>query len=461
MIPQLLILSTALLADPDPYSLPGPYAWGERGVGVLRDDGTSVAAQVYYPASAQGPNQPVSELGGEYPIVSFAPGFIVPPTIYASTMRHMASHGYIAIVTSSQSGNFNPDRELYVSDFLGTIDYLTAEDARSESPFFGRVATEKVGAAGHSLGGGISIVAAARDARIDASATFAAASLRDAGPLGAAPPPYADVEIAALDIPVSLINGSLDGLIPVATNGQMIYDAAGGPRLLPNLLGGYHGGFWDSPVSFDEGTVSQEENLAFARAELLSFFDLYLQGDQSAWRRQWGPERLAAASVETQLDPGFSITPDMSSRRASDLGLAVYDMTLQNDTDHSTSYQLFVEDNQWELTFSTQQTEVLSPGESIVVQAFVSAPPDATAPDRALVSARSDRDGGTRAWTYLETKIVPEPATLAMTLTGGFIALGLAIRRRRTTTSPLSPWPSRFRSSPGSPLGACSRRPLP
>jgi dienelactone hydrolase len=433
MVSTLLVALAVVATDPDPFSMPGPQAWGERAVGVSRPDNTTVTARVYYPATLQGLNRPIDPSGGTYPIVTFAPGFSTAPTAYASTMRHLATHGYLVIVTSSQSATFEPDRLQYVADVRGTIDYLIAENARAASPFFGRVDTTKVGASGHSLGGGISIVAAAEDPRILASATLAAASLRDAGPLGPAPPPYADVEVTKLQIPVSLINGSLDGLIPVSTNGQVLYDAAHGPRLLPNLIGGYHGGFWDPPVSFDEGTVTQAENLAFARAELLSFFDLYLKGDQDAWRRQWGPERLAAAGViDTQLDPGFSIAADDSSKPADVAGLATYDLLVQNTGDRADSFKLFVEDNHWGLSFSTLQTPLLAPGETFSLQAFVTVPatPGSTS-DQALVSARSDADGGTRAWTYLTTAVVPEPSALASATVGIAALLCMAFNQRR------------------------------
>ena len=437
MVSTLLVALAVVAADPDPYSVPGPQAWGERAVSVTRPDNTTVTARVYYPATLQGLNRPIDPAGGTYPIVTFAPGFSTAPTAYASTMRHLATHGYIAIVTSSQSATFEPDRLQYVSDVRGTIDYLIAENARAASPFFGRVDATKVGASGHSLGGGISIVAAAEDPRILASATLAAASLRDAGPLGPAPPPYADVEVTKLQIPVSLINGSLDGLIPVNTNGQVIYDAAQGPRLLPNLIGGYHGGFWDPPVSFDEGTVTQAENLAFARAEMLSFFDLYLKGDQDAWRRQWGPERLAAAGViDTQLDPGFSIAAEESSKRANVDGLATYDLLVRNTGDRADSFKLFVEDNDWALSFSALQTPLLAPGETFSLQAFVTVPeaPGSTN-DQALVSARSDLDGGTRAWTYLTTAIVPEPSSMVLAGLAGLSSVGVANRRRGHRTA--------------------------
>jgi len=432
MFSTLLVALAVVAADPDPFSVAGPQAWGERAVSVTRPDNTTVTARVYYPATLQGLNRPVDPSGGTYPIVTFAPGFSTAPTAYASTMRHLATHGYIAIVTSSQSATFDPNRLQYVADVRGTIDYLIAENARAASPFFGRVDTTKVGASGHSLGGGISIVAAAEDPRILASATFAAASLRDAGPLGPAPPPYADVKVADLNIPVSLINGSLDGLIPVATNGQVIYDAASGPRLLPSLIGGYHGGFWDPPVSFDEGTVTQAENLTFARAELLSFFDLYLKGDQAAWRRQWGPERLAAAGViDSQLDAGFSIAADDSSLRAETGGLATYELLVQNTGDRTDSFKLFVEDNDWGLSFSTLQTPLLAPGETYSLQAFVTVPEiPGSISDQALVSARSEADGGTRAWTYLTTAVVPEPSSWVLAGLAGVALVGVAIRRR-------------------------------
>lgn len=419
------LLLTLAVAAADPYSSPGTYNWGKRVVDVP-SGGANVAANLYYPATAQGDNTPVNTAAGPYPVVAFAHGFVSPPAWYDSTLQHLATHGYVVIATSSQL-TFAPDRLQYVSDFKASIDYLVNQNSQPGSIFEGAINSAAIGTSGHSLGGGVSIVELAQDPRVKASATFAAASLRDSGPLGPAPPPYADVEVTKVDIPVSLINGSLDGLIPVATNGQVIYNAASGPKLLPNLVGGYHTGFIDPNLPFDQGAVTQAEQLAFGRRELTTFFDLYLKGDQSVWRQVWGPERLAQAGVvDTQLDPGFTITPDAASKTGGPGGALTFDLLVKNTTDFADSYRLFSEDNQWPLSFSIDQTPVLNPGQTFSLTATITLPAAADGFDKALVSARSDRDGGTRAFTYV-TAVVPEPATMAL-VASGVACMAVALR---------------------------------
>lgn len=419
----------------DPYAQPGAFEWGQQTVSVPRASGGAVDALLYYPALVEGLGAAVDPSGGPYPVITFGPGFFSPPAFYESTLRHLATHGYIVIATTSQQFNFFPDRERFIADVVGAVDFLVAENGRAGSSFAGLVDTSKIGASGHSLGGGVSIVAAARDPRIVASATLAAASLRDAGPLGQAPPPYADVEVASLDIPVSLINDSLDALIPVATNGQVIYNAAAGPKMLPNLLGGFHSGFIDPEINVDTGTVTRAENLAFARAELTSFFDLYLKGDPSAWRRQWGPERLALAGIESQLDPGIEILASEASKEGLPGADVVFELLVRNTSDRPDSFDLLVEDNEWSVRFSSDATPLLSPGQEFLVQAFVSIPSAPTSSvDEALVSARSARDGGTRAFDILRTTAVPEAGSLALV---GFAAAAVsAFARRARRASP-------------------------
>jgi predicted dienelactone hydrolase len=427
-----LLVSSVLAADI--YSTPGPYAWGERTVNVPTP-GTpfGVNAKVYYPAVSQGSNTNVSN-AGPFPVIAFGHGFFIGASSYDSTLRHLASRGYIVVATSSQEFTFNPNREQYIADMSRSVDYMIAQNSTAGSPFEGRVNSSQLGISGHSLGGGIALVAASRDSRFKATATLAAASLRDAGPLGAAPPPYADVEVANLNIPVSLINGSADGVIPVATNGQVIYDAASGPRMLPSQTGGFHQGFTDFPFAIGETPgVTGAEQLEYTRAELTSFFDLYLKGDQSAWRRQWGPERLALASdnpsILTQLDPGFSIAAVDPTLFGNPGDTENYELVITNTSDRADRYDLFSEDNEWGVSFSSLTTPLLAPGESFSLRAYVAIPIDAQldAFDTALISGRSVLDGGTRAFTYITTA-VPEVGSLLYS--GAALLLVVAVRIR-------------------------------
>ncbi|MBY0588608.1 alpha/beta hydrolase [bacterium] len=433
---SMLLSSLMLTLGQDPYSLPGSFAWGERQVSVPNATGGSQSAKLYYPAVSQGTGTDLSPSGGPFPVVTFAHGFFATPAFYDSFCRQLATRGYLVISTDSQGLSFNPNRLQYISDVKDTITYLIDQNSTPGSVLQGRVDTAAIGISGHSLGGGIASVVAAEDSRVKALATFSSVTLRSSGPLGTAPPPYADDAVSKLDIPVSFINGSLDQLVPVSSGGQPLFNAASGPKLLPNVIGGYHVGFTDFPFTpplgdFGQpGSISLEENQAFGRAELASFFDLYLKGDQSAWRRQWGPERFALAGVINQVDPGFSITLNADNLVGLPGQQKWVDITIQNTSDHSDSYSLFAEDNLWSLNFSLPSTSLLAPGQQQTLSAWVTIPSSpASLTDLALVSARSNLDGGTRAFTYLRTS-VPEASSLVLA-GGAILVAGASVIGRR------------------------------
>lgn len=83
------------------YSSPGPYRAGRRRVTIVRPNGSSFSAQLYYPATATGDGTPYDGSGAPYPAISFGHGFLQPPERYRSTLEHLASWGYFVIATES------------------------------------------------------------------------------------------------------------------------------------------------------------------------------------------------------------------------------------------------------------------------------------------------------------------------------------------------------------------------
>ena len=78
---------------------------------------------------------------------------------------------------------------------------------------------------------------------------------------------------------------------------------------------------------------------------------------------------------------------------------------LTNSGPLATSYSIFVEDNAWSTTPSPPLPPVLDPGESTTVTFTIEiAEGPGTATDTALLSARSDLDGGTRGFATLTAK---------------------------------------------------------
>lgn len=440
LLPIAVLTVTPAVPAADPFSLPGPYAVGSRTVTVDRTDGSSFEMLLYHPADSAGANVPLAAGSQPFPAISFGPGFLQTNSQYASTLRHLASWGYLVGSTESQFG-FAPDKPQYAQDLSDMLTALELANADPGSDFAGRVATDRFGVAGHSLGGGVSVLTAVADPRIKAVANFAAASTNSPPPFPPGLPPTDDpsaIDLASnLTIPVSFISGSQDSIITVVDNGQLMFNNAPAPKLLPNIVGGFHCGFTDNDTAFfcDSGSITGAEQRALARAELTSFFETYLGENDQAWKRVWGPDRQALTGVvDSLLDPGFmlvasdplvTIDPQFGGEVA---------FTLTNISLAAQTFDLFAE-GPWSALLSVQSTPVLAPSESFQFHLMIEFPgPPLGAREPLLVSARSGLDGGTRAFTLIEAVAVPEP--------GGWIALlGMAAavggrRVRRRCSSP-------------------------
>jgi hypothetical protein len=115
-------------------------------------------------------------------------------------------------------------------------------------------------------------------------------------------------------------------------------------------------------------------------------------------------------------------------------GRASFIIEIENTSDHADQYDFFAEDNTWGVTFSDLVTPILNPGEVFTLQAFVSIPLgiDPMATDTALISARSLKDGGTRAYDFINTAVVPEASTFLSVGMASFGALALGVWRRQS-----------------------------
>jgi dienelactone hydrolase len=334
--------------------------------------------------------------GGPYPAVSFGHGWFTAVTYYQSTLEHLASWGYVVIASKSYAGLF-PDHSAFADDLRWCLTYLEEQNAAQGSWLFQQVDTAAFGVSGHSMGGGASVLAAGRDTRIRIVANMAAAETS----------PSAIDAIAGVQVPVFLIAGDEDSIVPPAGHTIPMYDATAAPRRLPLLDGGWHCGFLDSSFfGCDSGSLPRDTQHALTRGLLTAFFNLYLKDDQTVWRQVWGPELYDEPLIDnTRADAG--ITPDPNTMALHGYGgqAAQIEILLTNSGPLSTSYSISVEDSAWPTTPNPAQTPVLDPGGSTTVMVTVEiAEGPGVATDEALLSARSDLDGGTRGYATLTSE---------------------------------------------------------
>ena len=96
----------------------------------------------------------LGEEGRKHPIVSWNNGTVYEIDRYQDLLDHWASHGFVVIGghTNSTAGG---------AVHKAAIDWLFAESARAGSVYFGMLDLTKIGASGHSQGGGATITAGA------------------------------------------------------------------------------------------------------------------------------------------------------------------------------------------------------------------------------------------------------------------------------------------------------------
>ena len=281
-------------------SEPGPFAVAQRNVTVSRTNGSTFAAQVRYPATATTGGSPFDPAAAPAPAFTFGHGFLTPVDRYDSTLDHLASHGYIVIATTS-GGELFPNHANYAADMRHCLTYLETQAATKGSWLAGAVDAGAFGVGGHSMGGGASMLAAAADARIRCSVTYA----------GAETNPSAAAAALSVQWPAAFLVGSDDAIVAPATTEDQ-YDGCDAPRRFQTIAGGSHCGFLDSPIiACDSGSITREEQLAKTRELTLAFLDAHLRRDADAFARTWGEVAPVA---------GTTVTRD--ARLAAELGAA-------------------------------------------------------------------------------------------------------------------------------------------
>ena len=259
-------------ADP---SAPGGYAAGYVDTTVSAA-GRSFSARIYYPATAAGSGQPVA--AGRFPVIAFGHGFLQGVSKYYGTLGHLASWGFIVLAPTSQGG-FSPNHGAFADDLNAALTWTVAQDTTTGSRFAGHVRADRLGLSGHSMGGGASVLAAARNPKVVAVANLAAAETN----------PSAKAAAATLTVPVRLVAGDRDTIAGVADHQRPIYEAKPPTKQLRIIKGGFHCGFMDSSSFFcDSGGITRATQLPIARRLLTEWFLRYLADDAGYDDAVWG-----------------------------------------------------------------------------------------------------------------------------------------------------------------------------
>ena len=170
---------------------------------------------------------------GPFPVVAFTHGFQLAPADYVSYGEHLASWGYLALLPQFPGGLFGGPTHVDLGNYLSALlDWVEGD----EVVLGGKADATRIGLAGHSMGGKISLLLASEDDR--PMAVFGVDPVDAAG--GPIPMPEADYpsvtpeRMGSITIPLGLLgettNGASEGVFgqacaPAEDNFQAYFES--------------------------------------------------------------------------------------------------------------------------------------------------------------------------------------------------------------------------------------------
>ncbi len=195
---------------------------------------------VYYPDN-------IKKSSKTYPAIVWANGTMCPPSMYDGLLREFAKGGYIVVAnedTMAADGSAQ----------IQSIDFIIAENSKTDSIFYEKVNIKKIGVTGHSQGGRSSVNAAAKDTRIDCVLSLAGSNYKE--------------EAELLNTPTFFVAGTSDMIVSPAQWIKPAYDVCKGVAVYASLKGAVHTRCCTNPTDYS--------------GYALLWFNAWLKNDKSA-----------------------------------------------------------------------------------------------------------------------------------------------------------------------------------
>ncbi|MGE3287540.1 MAG: alpha/beta hydrolase [Pseudonocardia sp.] len=202
------------------------------------------------------------------PAVAFGHDWLQPAERYAELLRHLASWGIVAAAPNSHRGPL-PSHHALAADLRSTLEVCAGVRLGD-----GHISVDarRTALAGHGLGGGAALMAAAGHPRVAAVVTLAPAYTHP-GTLDAA---------RAVTVPTLQIAAGKDTVTPPAGHAEPITAAAGGPVWLRTITKASHTGFLDG-VHWSDLVLAGKPSAkvrTLTRALVTAFLLTHLCGEQ-------------------------------------------------------------------------------------------------------------------------------------------------------------------------------------
>lgn len=268
---------------------PGPFAAKFQDKVVIDTfDGRKVEATLCLPSSDGG----ATVAPGPFPLVIMSPGFQLDRVQYSSGCKHLSTWGFLVVLQTYAGSGLFPDHGAIAQDISKIIDWVGTPKSGLADRWDG-----SVGTAGHSLGGKLSLLAAALDSRIGAVAGW--------DPVDSNAPSVTPELMGDIQAPLLLLGETLDGTgwtacAPTDQNYHQYFEAAKPPALEITVLGADHMDWVDDQnclpcLACKKGAADHAEVKALTRRTTTAFFLAHLQG--SPWMEPWLTGSVMQADV--------------------------------------------------------------------------------------------------------------------------------------------------------------------
>jgi dienelactone hydrolase len=240
----------------------------------VKHDDRALPVTIWYPATGAAGGAPARgrpAADGRFPVVIFSHGLSARPADYQPLLARWAAAGFVVAApayphTSRGAAQFNVlDVLNQPADASYVLTRVLALDGRAGDALRGRLATDRVAAAGHSAGGvtTIGLFTTGRDPRLDAGVVLAGSALG----VGTA--------FAGAAAPQLYVHGERDDVVSYAA-GKAAYDQVPWPKAMLSLPKGDHG-----------QSLLRRDNPAFGVVSdtTVEFLRWSLYGDPAAKRR--------------------------------------------------------------------------------------------------------------------------------------------------------------------------------
>jgi len=167
---------------------------------------------------------------GATALVVISPGFQMARTQYASYAHHLATWGFVVVLTDYADQGFFADHQLMANDVTAVITYALANQPGIDPA--------KIALAGHSLGGDISVLAASGDPRVKAVVGW--------DPVDASSPSVVPEHMSGFTAALAVLGETTDSsggfmpCAPTADNYEQFYMTAPAPAYAMTIDGADH-----------------------------------------------------------------------------------------------------------------------------------------------------------------------------------------------------------------------------